>query len=238
MVAADISAVLALDQRCLGGLWTRSGYERELDSEHSDLLVLVKASSVEPINSRLTQTSPKLVSTTEPDDAHTPQTSIQSNVDAQISAQSNTLINTQITPSNPSRKGQQVELLGVGCLWAILEEAHITTLAIDPKYQGQKLGLWLLAQLLQKAYKRGLTRATLEVRATNKRALSLYQKFDFKEAGIRKRYYADGEDASILWRTGLQTKDCLAQINRYQMQATAQLRKQNYRFYTEDFQLI
>ena len=237
MIAADIPAVLALDQRCLGGLWTQSGYERELDSEHSDLLVIVKANSIDPLNSRLTPTSTQLVAATEPTDAHDPNTRTSPNVNSQINLDTR----SRLSPHSGaySRKEQRIELLGVGCLWAILEEAHITTLAVDPKYQGQKLGLWLLAQLLEKAYKRGLTRATLEVRETNKRARSLYQKFDFKQAGLRKRYYADGENASILWRSGLQSEDCLAQINRYQMQSMAQLRrKQNYRFYTEDFQLI
>lgn len=236
MVAADIPAVLALDQRCLGGLWTRSGYERELDSEHSDLLVLLKADSAKPIISRLAQTSTQLVFATEPDDAHnlnssTLTISTQSNVDVQSNFGSYL---------GPCRKNdQQLELLGMGCLWAILEEAHITTLAIDPGYQRQKLGLWLLAQLLQKACERGLTRATLEVRASNQEALSLYQKFDFKEAGLRKRYYADGEDAQILWRSGLQTKESLTQINNYRTQAMAQLKKKkNYRFYTEVFQSI
>lgn len=96
-------------------------------------------------------------------------------------------------------------LLGMGCLWAILEEAHITILAIHPQYRHQGLGQALLIALLIAANERGLERATLEVRTSNEAALSLYQKFGFKTAGRRRRYYRDtGEDALILWRGGLQ----------------------------------
>ncbi len=96
-------------------------------------------------------------------------------------------------------------VVGLGCLWAILDEAHITIVAVHPSYQGQGLGQTILFSLLQLAYQRGLERATLEVRISNQSAINLYQKFDFREAGRRKRYYPDtGEDASILWRGGLQ----------------------------------
>ena len=96
-------------------------------------------------------------------------------------------------------------LLGMGCLWAILEEAHITILAVHPHYQCQGLGQALLIALLAAASERGLERATLEVRVSNSAALSLYHKFGFKTAGRRRHYYQDtGEDALILWRGGLQ----------------------------------
>ena len=93
----------------------------------------------------------------------------------------------------------------MGCLWAILEEAHIIILAIHPQFQRQGLGQALLWALLTKANYRQLERATLEVRESNLAAVSLYQKFWFKEAGRRKRYYEDtGEDALVMWRSGLE----------------------------------
>jgi [ribosomal protein S18]-alanine N-acetyltransferase len=64
------------------------------------------------------------------------------------------------------------EILGMGCFWAILEEAHITLLAVRPDYQGRGLGQTLLLALLQKASERQLERATLEVRASNEAARS------------------------------------------------------------------
>lgn len=96
-------------------------------------------------------------------------------------------------------------LIGLGCLWAILDEAHITILAIHPDYQGQGLGQALLYALLKSAWMRKLERATLEVRVSNHRALSLYRSFGFKQAGRQPKYYQDtGEDALILWLGGLQ----------------------------------
>ena len=229
LISADIPAVLALDERCLGGLWTKSGYERELESDCSDLLVLVRASSAdlidrrfaqdvsEPVGQSAAQSTAQSIAATDP----TSSTGCPSYLESDSRVRSST-------------NSDRLELLGIGCLWAILEEAHITTLAIEPGYQGQKLGLLLLTQLLQKGCDRGLTRATLEVRLSNQRALSLYQKFGFKEAGQRKRYYADGENAQILWRSGLQTEIFSTQLEEYQRQAIAQLTKtQNYCFYAD-----
>ncbi|MBD2450139.1 ribosomal protein S18-alanine N-acetyltransferase [Nostoc sp. FACHB-152] len=98
-----------------------------------------------------------------------------------------------------------IKLLGMGCFWSILDEAHITILAIHPQYHRQGLGQALLYALLKTACDRGLERATLEVRASNVAAISLYQKFGFKTAGRRRGYYKDnGEDALILWLSDLQ----------------------------------
>ncbi|HCF26180.1 MAG TPA: ribosomal-protein-alanine N-acetyltransferase RimI, partial [Cyanobacteria bacterium UBA11049] len=76
-------------------------------------------------------------------------------------------------------------LLSMGCFWEIVDEAHITLLAVHPRYQRQGLGQAMLFALIAEAGWRGLERATLEVRASNQSALSLYQKFGFKIAGRR-----------------------------------------------------
>ena len=108
-------------------------------------------------------------------------------------------------------------LLGMGCLWSILDEAHITLLVVHPDYQRQGLGRTLLVALLQVAQKRGLARATLEVRTSNQAARSLYQQLGFEVAGHRRGYYTDtGEDALILWRGGLQTPAFAETLNHWQ----------------------
>lgn len=99
-------------------------------------------------------------------------------------------------------------LVGLGCLWAILEEAHITLLAIHPDYRQQGLGQIVLLGLLSTARRRGLERATLEVRVSNAAAIALYEKFGFQTAGRRQRYYTQPEeDALMLWRSGLQNPE-------------------------------
>jgi ribosomal-protein-alanine N-acetyltransferase len=93
------------------------------------------------------------------------------------------------------------KIIGLGCFWAILDEAHLTILAIHPDFQGQGLGKLLLSKLLEEAENKNLERATLEVGENNNKALNLYQQFGFKEAGRRKKYYKKtGEDALILWK--------------------------------------
>ncbi|GAB4354468.1 MAG: hypothetical protein Fur0042_23530 [Cyanophyceae cyanobacterium] len=107
--------------------------------------------------------------------------------------------------------------IGIGCQWAILDEAHITLLAIHPDHQGQGLGQTLLWGLLEAAHRRRMARATLEVRTTNQVARSLYDKFGFEQAGIRKNYYAaTGDDAAILWRSGLDHPAFPDQLQRWQ----------------------
>jgi [ribosomal protein S18]-alanine N-acetyltransferase len=96
-------------------------------------------------------------------------------------------------------------IIGFGCFWAILDEAHITLLGIHPNYQQQGLGQKLLGALLDQARSIKMARATLEVRASNQAAIHLYEKCGFQTVGRRKKYYQDtGEDGVIMWRGGLQ----------------------------------
>ena len=95
------------------------------------------------------------------------------------------------------------DLAAMGAFWQILEEAHITLLAVGNPYRQRGLGKLILQSLLEEAQQRQLERATLEVRASNTIAINLYGQFGFEEAGRRKRYYPDQEDALILWLNGL-----------------------------------
>jgi [ribosomal protein S18]-alanine N-acetyltransferase len=99
---------------------------------------------------------------------------------------------------------QNNQLLAYACVWCILEEAHITILAVDPTYQRLGLGRLLLWGLMECAIARGLERSTLEVKPSNIGAIALYQSYGFSEAGRRPKYYDDGSAALILWRSQLQ----------------------------------
>lgn len=92
------------------------------------------------------------------------------------------------------------ELIAYAGCWQILEEAHITTIAVSPEYRRKSLGEALLVTLLDKCYRDMIKYITLEVRVSNKPAISLYEKYDFKSLGVRKGYYQDNnEDALIMW---------------------------------------
>ena len=78
---------------------------------------------------------------------------------------------------------------------------HIMTVAVDPDDRRTGVATGLLRELLGRVGDPH-ARFTLEVRRSNEAALALYERFRFRSAGLRRRYYADnGEDAVIMWRT-------------------------------------
>jgi ribosomal-protein-alanine N-acetyltransferase len=209
----QLSAVVELDQLCFGGLWTRSGYERELESPNSQLLILETASDAGQSGFQ-TGSSEVFTKNSQQTDCETriQESGIRSEQeDSTPQGESHPLVNSELCLLNSSGKTVPTppnSVIGLGCYWSILEEAHITILAVHPDYQRQGLGQLLLYALLRDAKQHQLEWATLEVKPSNQAALSLYQKFGFTEAGRRRRYYKDtGEDALILWRGGLQKQD-------------------------------
>lgn len=96
---------------------------------------------------------------------------------------------------------QNNKVIGYAGAWIILDEAHITNIAIHPKYRGAGAGSFILESLIEICSKDDINTLTLEVRKSNTIAQNLYNKFGFKEEGIRKNYYANNnEDAIIMWK--------------------------------------
>ncbi|KXS42204.1 MAG: ribosomal-protein-alanine N-acetyltransferase [Candidatus Frackibacter sp. T328-2] len=94
------------------------------------------------------------------------------------------------------------EVIGYIGAWIILNESHITTLAISPDYRRQGVAKRLLSNLFGRLREEGVNKVTLEVRVSNQPARKLYTDYGFDEAGIRKNYYQDNqEDAVIMWKT-------------------------------------
>jgi ribosomal-protein-alanine N-acetyltransferase len=110
------------------------------------------------------------------------------------------------------------ELLGFGGIWLMVDEAHVTTVAVQPRLRGAGIGTALMLELLE-ASRRGEARvATLDVRVSNLEAQRLYARLGFSEAGLRRRYYEDnGEDALIMTTAeladpGQQAREALAAV--------------------------
>jgi [ribosomal protein S18]-alanine N-acetyltransferase len=92
------------------------------------------------------------------------------------------------------------EIAGYGGMWIIMDEAHITNIAVTGKYRGNKLGERLLSEMQRTAAFLGAVRMTLEVRKSNLIAQNLYNKLGFRSVGVRPKYYTDNnEDALIMW---------------------------------------
>ena len=99
-------------------------------------------------------------------------------------------------------------LVGYAGMWVILDEAHITTIAVEPAFRGQHVGERLLIGLIEAAMERGARWMTLEVRRSNLSAQSLYRKYGFRDIGTRKGYYSDNrEDAIVMWTGNLRERD-------------------------------
>ena len=90
------------------------------------------------------------------------------------------------------------EIIGFAGAWIVMDEAHITNIAVKKEFRGQGIGRALTAGLLQYAANLGVVYAVLEVRRSNAAAQKLYKSLNFEYVGTRKKYYEDnGEDALL-----------------------------------------
>ena len=93
------------------------------------------------------------------------------------------------------------KVIGYAGMWIIIDEAHITNIAVHPDFRGKKIAQALLLYLMQEAMRLGAERITLEVRPSNRVAQHVYGKLGFCPVGVRKGYYTDTkEDAIIMWK--------------------------------------
>jgi ribosomal-protein-alanine N-acetyltransferase len=100
-----------------------------------------------------------------------------------------------------SKDGQ---IVAYGGIWVILEDSHITTIAVHPDWRGRRYGELMLQRLLREAVARGASWITLEVRESNEQAQSLYRKYGFTVVSTRRSYYSDNnENALVMWAGNL-----------------------------------
>lgn len=112
----------------------------------------------------------------------------------------------------------QGQIVGYFGMWVILQEAHITNIAVHPDFRRQGIGEELLRFAFEKAKELGANKMTLEVRVTNIPARNLYKKMGFVERGIRKGYYTDtNEDAIVMWKDNLGPREPKEQTLRWMM---------------------
>jgi [ribosomal protein S18]-alanine N-acetyltransferase len=99
------------------------------------------------------------------------------------------------------------QVVAYGGIWVILEDSHVTTLAVDPQYRGRRFGEVLLLALIDEAIERGAAWMTLEVRESNAVAQRLYRKYGFTTVTMRTGYYSDdNESALIMWAGSLRSE--------------------------------
>lgn len=91
-------------------------------------------------------------------------------------------------------------IIGYCGAWLVIDEAHITNVAILPDFRGRGLGEAIMQKMIDQCKENQIERMTLEVRESNTVAQSLYRKLGFQDGAIRKNYYSDNqEDAIVMW---------------------------------------
>lgn len=116
-------------------------------------------------------------------------------------------------------------VLGYAGAWHLVDELHVSTIAVHPDWRRRGLGELLLLSLVDRGLELGVRRATLEVRASNLAAQALYRKYGFETLSMQKAYYSDNnEDAYILGTPDLATATFQARLRTWQAQVYARLR--------------
>lgn len=84
-------------------------------------------------------------------------------------------------------------------IWIDENRAQITTIGVDPMQRGKGFAKMLMEHMIEVCRTKGVKTYSLEVRVSNKAAISLYEKYGFKQVGLRKAYYQDNhEDAYLM----------------------------------------
>ena len=183
MRVEHIPVVSAIEKKCFTQPWPQNAYRREIQS--NKMAHYFVARKIEP-GSEI--------------DAPAPTGAPASTNTGLLGRLSRLFGGGPDEPSTPALEAELRSIVGYAGLWLMTDEAHITTIAVDPEYQGNGIGELLLLGLIERSVQIGAHWLTLEVRVTNRVAQALYEKYTFKEMGLRRRYYSDnGEDAIVMW---------------------------------------
>ena len=178
-----IPVVSAIERRCFAQPWPQNAYRREIQSNRMAHYFVARVFETDDA--------------TPPAEPGRPTQAGDGNLFERLSRM---LRGPLEPPPSPALEAELRSIVGYAGLWLMTDEAHITTIAVDPDFQGNGIGELLLVALIDRAKQIGARWLTLEVRVTNEVAQRLYEKYTFKEMGIRRRYYSDnGEDALVMW---------------------------------------
>lgn len=201
MSIADVPRVVEIERLAYPSTWPSSAYRKELQDNRWAYYIVLR-------DKQITEE----LATVPPQEPEKPRRS--------------RLFPLSLLPSRSSTITSSPELasvIGFAGLWLMIDEAHITTIAMHPHYRRHGLGEFLLVSLIDIAYSIGAKWVTLEVRVSNYTAQNLYRKYGFREAGVRHRYYSDNqEDALIMWTDEINSP---GYKQKFQMLKTALLQK-------------
>jgi len=175
MCQEDLPQVNEIDREAFPTLWPPANYQRELNNRLAHYIVACD-DSVEP-----------------PEPKATPPKGSSG-----LIARLRQLFNHSRFSGDEPPLSARGYIFGFAGLWMMAGEAHITNIAVREKYQRQGIGELLLISLIDLAIELGAHLMTLEVRASNTAAQSLYTKYGFIQVGTRRSYYTDNREDGVL----------------------------------------
>ena len=201
MTASDVEQVLEIEREAFAPLYMGGSLKRDLNNKYARYLV---AQWPESANSEPQQAFPDQPRTDdEPGDG---------SLWGRMVRGVREMVGRQHNPDSQFR-----DIAGYVSLWFQGNETHITEIAVREEFRGKGIGELLLIGSVRVAMEHGSTVLTLEARVSNFIAQRLYEKYGFKEVGIRKNYYSDNrEDAVIMTTSPIHTTDYQEKFRRLQ----------------------
>jgi [ribosomal protein S18]-alanine N-acetyltransferase len=189
MTEVDVPRVSRLERRCFTNPWPQAAYRRELRNPAQNYYIVLRQYLATDVRERDSESA-----------------RIETNGSADKVTRIGLLASWMRRGTEERNGSRTPRIVGFGGFWMLFDEAHITTIGVDPDLRGRSLGELLLLDLIEEAIARGAGFVTLEVRVSNTVAINLYEKYGFTTHGVRPRYYADnGEDAYVMWSEDVRT---------------------------------
>jgi [ribosomal protein S18]-alanine N-acetyltransferase len=201
MTQDDVPEVSRVERRCFANPWPASAYRRELQNPAQNYYVVLRAMQADaPASSG-------------PDNGQNGAHASQSEMVPHRSVPRRSLLSIGRGRQQEGLGREPAAIVGFAGMWLAFDEAHVTTIGVDPAHRGHGLGELLLLCMFDEAAARAANWLTLEVRVTNAAAQALYRKYGFTAHGTRRRYYSDNnEDALIMWSPALGEGEYRAEV--------------------------
>jgi [ribosomal protein S18]-alanine N-acetyltransferase len=190
MTVLDIPRVSVIERESFPTMWPQTAYRRELQrNKLAAYLVICEQTDGESAARRSPAVEP--LGTGHP--------AVRPATHPGLLARLRRLFGANAQASIAEVAAAPEQIAGFVGLWFMVDEAHVVTIAVAETYRRQGLGEMLLIAAIELAQHREQEVVTLECRVSNAAALALYEKYGFRQVGLRKRYYTDNnEDAAIM----------------------------------------
>jgi ribosomal-protein-alanine N-acetyltransferase len=192
MTQDDVPEVSRVERRCFANPWPASAYRRELQNPAQNYYVVLRQIFAGSPASQAIDTGLSDPILTE------------RQASPRVPVPRRSLLPIGRGRQHDGNGREQSSIIGFAGMWLAFDEAHVTTIGVDPPHRSLGLGELLLLCMFDEAVERRANWLTLEVRVSNASAQALYRKYGFTTHGTRKRYYSDNnEDALIMWSPAL-----------------------------------